>query len=592
MGRRRAGWAALNGEQMWPGMTTPTIMTRTGGGCFLFGGLVVVVLTALAPLSFSSTAVQYGNAAVACAVGALVLLWGRRLRLWQFHAMVVVATLQTTVSVFEATNPAVAVSFATLYVFTACAAFFLPWPAAIVQLVVAIACCMVALGVTSTVPWWSGLVASGTTAAIGIVIAILGRVALNAELDDVTGLLNRRGFERSVGIATGRVAPGGARCSIILVCVDGYTAFCDEFGAQAGDEVMQQIVASWRAVLEPDQVLARRGADEFGVLLPAATSREAVSFTHAMRSAISRSCSAGVTTWQPGEHSSATIARADVAVRRAKRSGLNRTMVESANLPPLAVELRDALEAEAINVCYQPVVSMDSGDVVGFEALVRWVPPSRPDISASEVVRVAEESHLIAMLGHYVLRRACRDAGRIQQRAPDRTLTLSVNASGLELVQVDYAQRVFNVLRETGWAATQLVLEVTESVLDVDRPSAIAALHGLRAGGVRIAIDDFGTGYSSLSRLQALPTDFLKLDATFIAAVTPTSPEVPPLLQAVAALAQALSLPVVAEGVETVQQVDALRRLGFALAQGFFFGRPQTSQEIAETVRSKTKTFR
>jgi EAL domain-containing protein (putative c-di-GMP-specific phosphodiesterase class I) len=170
----------------------------------------------------------------------------------------------------------------------------------------------------------------------------------------------------------------------------------------------------------------------------------------------------------------------------------------------------------------------------------------------------------------------------MQQHAPGLNLDLNVNVSGLELVQDGYATRVFQVLNETGWAAGQLVLEVTESVIDVDRPASIAALHDFRAGGVRIAIDDFGAGYSSLSRLQALPTDILKLDASFIAAVTPWSTEVPPLLRAVAALAGALDLPVVAEGVETVQQVAVLRRLGVALAQGYYFGRPQTPEWLVD----------
>jgi diguanylate cyclase (GGDEF)-like protein len=569
--------------QMWPGIRTPTLMARTGGACFLFGGLVVALLTSLVPASFHSTAVQYGNVAVAGFVGVSVLLWGRRLRLWQFNVIVIVATLMITVSVYQTANPAIAVSFATLYVFIACAAFFIAWPVAALHLMLAVACCMAAIGASPTVSWWSGLVASGTTATIGIVIVILGRIMANTELDDITGLPNRRGFDRMLDVAIGRAQSGGTPLAVVVVCVDGYGAIREEFGGQAGDEVLQQIVAAWRAVLEPEQIVGRRGVDEFTVLLPGVTEQEAISFAQRLRSAISKSCSAGVTAWQPSEPSAVTLARADTALRRAKRSGRNRTMVESANLPPLAVELRDALAGGAVNVHYQPIVNLASGDMVGVEALLRWTPPSHPNTAASEVIKVAEESNLIAALGQYVLRQACLDAHWVHQRAPDLKLYLSVNVSGLELVQEGYAAQVFDVLAETGWAAEQLVLEVTESVLDVDRPSSIAALHGFRAGGVRIAIDDFGTGYSSLSRLHALPTDFLKLDASFIAAVTP-SPEVPPLLQAVAALADALHLPVVAEGVETVQQVSVLRRVGFTLAQGFYFGRPQTREELVGAV--------
>jgi diguanylate cyclase len=555
-------------------------MARTGGVCFLFGGVAVTLLASLAPWSFHDTVAQYGNAAVAGVVGVLALLWGPRLRLWQFHAIVVLATLQITVSVHQAADPIIAVSFATLYVFVACSAFFIAWPAAVLQLTFAVICCLAATGTVSTLPWWSGLVASGTTAAIGVVIAILGQIVANAELDDITGLPNRRGFDRMLGTAIGRAQSGGPGFAVVRICIDGYGAIREEFGSQAADEVLQQIVATWRGILEPEQILGRGGADEFTMLLPGVTEQEAVSLTHPLRVAISRSCSAGVTAWQPSESSSVTLVRADTALRRAKRSGRNRTMVESANLPPLAVELRNGLAAGEVDVYYQPIVNLASSDAVGVEALVRWTPPSHPDTTASEVIRVAEENNLIAALGHYVLRRACLDAHWMQQYVPGVKLYLSVNVSGLELVQQGYAALVFDVLAETGWPPEQLVVEATESVIDVDRPSSIAALQEFRVGGVRIAIDDFGTGYSSLSRLHALPTDFLKLDASFIAAVTSLSPEVPPLLQAVAAIAEALHLPVVAEGVETVQQVSVLRRLGFDSAQGFYFGRPQTREEL------------
>jgi diguanylate cyclase (GGDEF)-like protein len=557
-------------------------MTRIGGSCFLFGGVLVALMTTLAPSSFVDTPVQYGNAIAAGVFGIAVLLWGQRLRLWQFHLMVLMASLQVTVSVYQSANPAVAVSFATLYVFIACAAFFVAWPAAALQLGVALVCCTTAMALTSSVPWWSGLVASGTTLAIGIVIAILGRMVFSAEFDDVTGLLNRRGFDRLLGITIRRAQSGGLRPAVVFVCLDGYVVMQEEFGDRVADEVMQQVVAAWRGVLEPEQVLARRGADELTVLLPNGTDQQAVSLTHRLRDAVAMGCSAGVTTWQPGESASVVLARADTALRRAKRSGRNRTMLESANLPPVAAELSDALASEALDVRYQPIVALADGDLVGIEALLRWAPPSRPHLSPCEVIRVAEENNLIAALDQYVLRRACLDARRIRQDARRPPMWLSVNVSGLELVQKGYAKQVFDTLAETGWPAERLVLEVTESVVDVDRPSAVESLTALRRGGVKVAIDDFGTGYSSLSRLQALPTDFLKLDASFIAVVKPSSCEPPPLLRAVAALAHALHLTVIAEGVESVQQASVLRGLGIGFAQGFYFGKAQSASDLLD----------
>nr|WP_235892568.1 EAL domain-containing protein [Mycolicibacterium hodleri] len=161
---------------------------------------------------------------------------------------------------------------------------------------------------------------------------------------------------------------------------------------------------------------------------------------------------------------------------------------------------------------------------------------------------------------------------------------MSVNVSGLELVRTGYTTRVLAVLKETGWPAGQLVLEVTESVLDADTPLAIDALHCLRAEGIRIAIDDFGNGYSSLSRIHLLPADIIKLDASFTVAITPDGKEAPPLLQAVAALGTALGLPVLAEGVETAHQAAIFARIGFELAQGFYFARGLPLVELKETL--------
>ena len=586
----RGRWTPFVGAYHWPGIRTPALMASICGACYLFGGILITTMVTLAPKSFNGTVVQYGNAAIAGFLGVFVLLWGKRLRPWHFHAIVVVAILQISVSVSQTTNPVLAVSVATLYVFIACAAFFVEWPAGALQLALASVSCLVAMGQTQAAPWWAGLIPAGTTAAIGTVVIVLGRLVGRAELDDVTGIPNRRGFDRMLSDAVARAQSGGPGFALVFFCIDGYGAFREEFGDQAADQLMQQTATSWRTSLEPEQILARRGIDEFTLLMPATTEQEAVSLIERMRVEISRSCSAGVTAWQPNESSSATLARADTALRRAKLGGRNRTMVKSADLPSLALELRDALAAGEVNVHYQPIVSLASGATVGIEALVRWTPPSHPERTAAEVVKVAEESNLIAALGQYVLCRACQDALWIQRQAPGLALYLSVNVSGLELIQDDYAALVFDVLQETGWAAEQLVLEVTESVLDVDRPPSIAALAEFRAGGVKVAIDDFGTGYSSLSRLHALPTDFLKLDASFIAAVAPPSLDAPPLLHAVAAMANALQLPVVVEGVESLHQAKVLRGLGFDMAQGYHFGRPQTPADlVAVMARSDPK---
>ncbi|QZT65784.1 bifunctional diguanylate cyclase/phosphodiesterase [Mycolicibacterium austroafricanum] len=574
---------------MWPGIAVPSLTARTSGACYLVGGVLVALITTVAPDSFDDTSVQYRNAAVAAVVGIGVLLIGQRLTLWQFHLLVVIAILQITVSVVAAAGP-VAVSFATLYVFVACAAFFVAWPTAVLYLGLAIACCMTALSQAPAVPWWTGVVTSATAAVIGTIIAILGRIVSKAELDDVTGLPNRRGFDRLIGAEINRAHPGRPGPAVILICADGYAAIQEEFGDRAGDALMRQVVESWRGLLGPGRVLARRGDDELALMLPETSEQDALSFAQRLRSESPREFSAGVTAWNPGESTSPMLERADAALRRARAIGRNRTMLESSELPPLALQLSDALAAETVGVRYQPVVRLTDNDaVVGVEALLRWSPAFGPDLQAGEVIRVAEDNELIALLDQYVLRRACLDAQWMQDRSPQLRLILGVNVSGLELVEDGYVARVVDTLDSTGWPAEQLVLEVTESMLDVDRPSSINALRQLRTYGIRIAIDDFGTGYSSLSRLHRLPTDLLKLDGSFTSSISPTSSCAPPLLQAVAGLADALGLPIVAEGVETSHQACVLRGMGFPMAQGYHFGRPQTREDVVAAIARATR---
>ncbi len=583
VGRVSAVRAAITRAQKWPGIAQPALWARTAGSSFVFGGVLVALITALTPTSFEHAVVQYANATAAMAIGIAVLLTGRRVTLVQFHLLVVTAILQITLSVTFATGAA-AVSFATLYVFVGCAAFFVAWPTAVLYLGLAMLCSTTALAVTGSVPWWTGLVTAATTAAIGVIILALGQVVAKAELDEVTGLPNRRGFDRILSAEVSRASSEKTGPAVVLICVDAYVAVQQEFGDRAADALMQQLSSAWLGVLDPGHVLSRRSDGEFALMLPATTEHDAFALTQRLRQECTREFSAGVSAWAAGESPTPVLERADAALRRAQSTGRNRTMLESSELPPLAVQLREALAAEDIRVCYQPVMRLGDPDVVmGVEALLRWSPALGPDLNAGEVIRVAEDHDLIAALDQFVLRRACLDACWVQGRFPGLPLMLSVNVSGLELVKRGYAARVVDTLRATGWPADQLVLEVTETVLDVDRPSSINALHELRRHGIRVAIDDFGTGYSSLSRLHTLPTDLLKLDGSFVSSII--SPSAPRLLQAVAGLANALHLPIVVEGVETSRQAAVLRDMGFTMAQGYLFSRPQSREDLVEMIR-------
>ena len=292
----------------------------------------------------------------------------------------------------------------------------------------------------------------------------MSRLASDADVDALTGQLNRRGFDRAVKAEITRAARTGSRLALILLNVDRFVAINDQYGYRAGDQVLQQLVGSWLEVLEPRQILARYGGDEFAVLLPGSTEQGAITLTERLRATMSMGCSAGVTLWQPGESASSLVSRADAGLYRAKQAGRNRTVLESSRRPPLALELADAIADETLEVLYQPIVSLaEGGTIVGLEALVRWKSADRPDVTPEEVIRVAEENDLIASLDLFVLRRACLDASSLQQAMLDGLLTLNVNVSGLELVELDCVAHVDEVLQATGWPARQLVLEVTEA---------------------------------------------------------------------------------------------------------------------------------
>lgn len=584
VGRVEALQRKVRGARRWPGIATPTLEARVAGALLIFGGVMVTLLALLEPSNFRMVGVVHAVAATVLVGGSAAWMLGPRMRSWQFQVLVLIAIAAITAVVHLAATAPVTISFATLYAFVAFVAFFLPWPQAVANLCLAVVCCILALNAEPQVPWWSPLIAASTAIVMGAVIASLGQLVSRSERDVVTGLPNRQGFDRLLGQEIDRAHAGGPRPTVVLLRIEVFDDIDDRLGHQAGDQLIRNTVESWRGALSPEHVLARLGDDEFAVLLTAAGENDGVALSHQMRTMTSTDCSAGVTTWQPGDATVAVLHRADVALRRAKRGGPNRTVLESPSLPSLAAELAEAIAANAVDVLYQPIVSLADGhQIVGVEALARWESPTRPDLAIAEVIAVAENSNLIATLDRFVLRRACMDVQWMQQQRNGVPLTLTVNVSGLELIEKGYAATVSEILAATGWPAEQLVLEVTESVVDVDTPASEAALRELRGHGIRVAMDDFGTGYSTLSRLQTLPIDLLKLDASFTARTALDPGSAPPaLLQGIAAMARALDLPVIIEGVETELQATALQGVGFAMAQGFFFGRPQQRQHLVD----------
>jgi diguanylate cyclase (GGDEF)-like protein len=581
MTHRGAKRAALAPARARSVLATTTVMAYTTGALFFVSGSLGIVIATQMPSGPGNVSVVYGVAGAAVLVGVSVLVWGHQLRPVHYHALVATGTIMLTIGIYESTSPIAAVALSALYVSVAIdVCVFFAWTVATAHMLFAVACCMTVMVLHPETPWWAGLVASGATVGVGIVVGLLSRFASEANVDVVTGLANRRGFDHAVQQEIGLAARSGSGPALVILNLDRFHAINDMGGYHAGDDIVQHVITSWLPLLGRDDTLARPDIDRFAVLLPNTTERIALALTDQLRAAISMGSSAGVTSWQPGDSASLLVSRAEVALYRAQLAGGNRTVLESSGRAPLAIELADAIANDAVEVFYQPIVTLaESGKVVGIEALIRWAPPSRLDFTTEEVIRVAEESGLIVELDQYVLRRACLDAHAVQRAQGDGPLTVHVNVSGLELAKPGYVAGVDSVLADTGWPPAQLVLEVTESVLDFDKPTATAALHELRARGIRIAIDDFGTGYSSLSRIQSLPTDLLKLDRSFIATITADSPT-PPLLRAIALLSIALGLPVIAEGVEDAYQAATVKSLGYSFAQGFYYGRPQSRSAI------------
>jgi diguanylate cyclase (GGDEF)-like protein len=556
-------------------------MSWTTGAFFYVGGLLAAAVTALTGDGLGSRVIVFGVALVAVLTGILVYLMGERIPVRAHPILVSLGTVLITIAIHWLPGITAAVTLSSLYVFVACdAAFFFSTHVTGLEIAFAVVCCMVVLGTREQLQWWIGVIPAGVAVVVGVVVTILARKAAEADIDVLTGLLNRRGFDRLLNAEIAKAGRLGQRPALVLADLDRFQTINGHLDQPTGDAVLQQVADTWGNLLEPEQTLARLGGDLFAVLLPDTTERTAVGLTERMRAAITTGCCAGVTSWQPGEPASMLVSRADVGRYRAKQAGRNLTRLESGQRIALAEELRRAIAEDNLEVRYQPIVSLPfGGKVVGVEALLRWSSATEPGLGLNGVIRAAEEYNLIADLDRVVLRRACVDAARLQRTVADLDLTLNVNVSGLELADSDYANRVWSTLRGTGWPAGQLVLEVTETQLEAESQNAIDNLNALRDSGVRIAIDDFGTGYSSLSRLAAIPSDILKVDRSFVAAITADLPA-PPLLGVIKALSKALGVEVIAEGVENAHQAAVLTDLGFSLVQGYYYGGPQTVQAI------------
>jgi diguanylate cyclase (GGDEF)-like protein/PAS domain S-box-containing protein len=414
------------------------------------------------------------------------------------------------------------------------------------------------------------------------------RIAHLAYHDALTGLPNRAVFgdhlARSVARATGAEEP----LAVLCIDLDGFKTVNDIHGHPAGDALLIEMAHRLRAVVRGDELVARLGGDEFAVVQAGGSQpAHAGLLSERIIAALGKPCaigsqivrvsaSIGVAVFPADADNPGDLVRnADMALYRAKSEGRSLTRFYEAAMDDalrqrrqLETDLRVAIAKDQLDIHYQPLAELDSGTIVGFEALLRWDHPQLGPISPEMFVRLAEESGLIIRLGEWVLREACGEAARWTP-----ALKLSVNLSPLQFMQDDLPGAVERVLAETGLDPARLELEVTEGLLIKDTTGALVILERLKGLGVQISMDDFGTGYSSLSYFRMFPFDKVKIDRSFVGDMI-ANPQARAIIRSVIGLGHGLGVPVVAEGVETPEQLEALRAEGCDQVQGYLIARP------------------
>lgn len=560
------------------GLVAPWVLARTTGSLYVAGGLAVL-LAALADPARSLA--LFAVAGVATATGLVVLRHGQRLRSLAFHALVTSGTALITAVVLTAPSTTTALALASTYTFVAIDVFYyFAGAEALLQLALLVVASSAALH-ERTLPW---VVVTGFLVLLGAVALVIGDLAgraARADHDALTGLLNRRGFDEALERRLEEATRTGAPMAVALLDVDHFKRVNDAHGHQVGDDLLRSLARGLQRRLPSGAVVGRLGGDEFALVVPGWGGDATPAALEDLVRGLEASVSAGVVVALRAEPPGEVLRRADAALYRAKSGGRGRVVLGDASTGHLAGDLAAALVAPGgggLRVVLQPVVSVRSGRTAAVEALARWDHAGRGAVPPSEFVPVAEDAGLVRALGAFVLRRACEQA-HVLQTGLDEPVLLTVNASGRELVDADYADGVLAELQRCGWPAEQLVVEVTESVVEGGSSPALASLEQLRRRGVRVAVDDFGAGYSTFSRLDEVPADYLKIDAALLSTAT-TSPRRRALVEAVLGVAATLGLVAIAEGVETPEQAGLLQALGCPLAQGYFYGRPADAADL------------
>ena len=427
------------------------------------------------------------------------------------------------------------------------------------------------------------------------------RAALMTTTDAMTGLLNRKGFADRARMLDPVAGEQDGRLVMFSVQLHRFKSVNDCHGFDIGDEVLRRIAAELAAAIDEGAIVARMSGDEFAVALvrPTAERQQVEDIGQAMLEAVTRPHEVGPRVIQVSafigmamrDGPEVTVAdllrRADIALDHAKTarsasatwfdSGMERALLEQSEIEQ---GIRYGIEQGQFIPYFEPQIDLATGTIVGFEALARWVHPASGMIMPDVFIPIAEKIGVIGPLSEQVMRTAFLHAAKW-----DPGIKLSVNISPVQLADSWLAQRIVRLLAETGFPASRLVVEITESSLFADIDQARTIVTSLKNQGIRLALDDFGTGFSSLSHLRTLPFDVIKIDRSFISTIH-RDRESAAIVRAVTTLATALDVPVTVEGIEDAATEAAVIEMGCTIGQGWYFGKPMAAEQATELLRT------
>ncbi len=447
----------------------------------------------------------------------------------------------------------------------------------------------------------------GSAVDISAQYAYETQVARQSQVDELTGLANRRKLNERLSAMLAAFRVSQRSCALMMLDLDRFKQVNDTMGHPAGDELLKQVAQRLQSIVKDAGEVGRLGGDEFQVLLPDMDDRgalgelanrivQAVSQPYQIngrRAIIGTSVGIAIAPYDGVETDELTRA-ADMALYSAKetrggtfcfftselRDAASRTAV-------LGERLRDAVDNEELKLAYQPLVDPVTNEVKCFEALLRWHDEDEGDISPSQFIPVAENDDLIIRIGEMALRQACVDA-----MAWPETIRVAVNVSAKQFVRPGFRKAVASALQASGLPPQRLELEITESVFVGDLETVDAIFRDLKKLGVRLALDDFGTGYSSLGYLKHGHFDKIKIDQSFVRGCTENGDINPAIIAAIVALAKALGMETVAEGVEAMDELALVKERGADLVQGFIFSRAITQEEVLSQFAEGSALFR